>query len=1065
MQIPAWWEQEYIWVDLVRGSRGYPAGYASQTDPQGFANTPDAPFKTGGVAPVPRTYAYGGYYVLTGKGEGQIRINPFNTESWIDIPGATVTQGGVTFRGGHNYSSFGSRPPGGIYNVTDTGSGWRIIVQRIDRGPYQELAWSAPVTRQGNYIRDFHIYRIDDEPDFIAGNWFNKRFKQTLVDLNPCALRFMNWTTGSGHLWRWRDRTPPSYFSNWGDTNNWKLLRYPSASCPESKAAYVVAAVPETPATYRHGEIVFCGMPNDFSTAQGTKYSGDHIIRMVFDTSNPAHAKVTPLHGGIGTLGVITGGSGGPAGPTTYNNVKLTTNDNENRWAATANISVARGSVTAVDITSIGEGYSTSGPASVMSAKPADIGGVNGFSVPITTLACVYKAGDQIQFYGTVFNYRVDFMIATIQRVGVDDPISFTVDIDMRPFSAAFTGSSAGTNLTVSSVTGTILIGSTVTGKGVPQPPQAAATTIVSQTFGTPEGAGVYVTSQATTANGDRLGTAACESGQFAIHTTLNVGGRGAAPIRFPAGGIPVTRFGQGYLHGGPGSMRPFVYDKNVAASRDANGKLTFGAWICLTATGETVRNYQCPVGIEYCLKLINELEDMIVAQGLQAVKGPINPWINVNCYAMLSTDPDYNEADHVGIGMAQVMLNGNPSLGIKGMPSRCDLFVEYSNETWNLPGGFWVYSCAMSSWRWGNSVVGYNDDSDSTVLRAVQLSVDLKTAFPDDPRIKMIMGGWETWGISGYPNHNRVFGTPTLLGDSPGTAATPPGAKPVYYGTSHGGKVPITFFWGFATAPYLDPSGNWEAAHLTPSVNAWIANGQKTIASVSQSYPAVVTTTTHHGFSNGDMAVFTNLVWSGNGTGWNQINISLFGEVSKLTDTTFNMAIDSTAMARITSGKVTRINGPDQEAVYNSYLQWMVNQGDSSQDLNSIHARCQAYSAALVPHGVFHVNYEGWEEMPVTVSQSGYTDAIGFVGACKQSQAMASMMTAFLNNKKNVYGSYMPSAFTQLDPGRWGFTFPNSYGFAVNGVEWSGLSKSWRAMCEYNATAATKTIRFSFSR
>ncbi len=93
MQIPAWWEQEYIWVDLVRGSRGYPAGYANQTDPQGFANTPDAPFKTGGVAAVPRTYAYGGYYVLTGKGEGQIRINPFNTESWIDVPGSNRNAG------------------------------------------------------------------------------------------------------------------------------------------------------------------------------------------------------------------------------------------------------------------------------------------------------------------------------------------------------------------------------------------------------------------------------------------------------------------------------------------------------------------------------------------------------------------------------------------------------------------------------------------------------------------------------------------------------------------------------------------------------------------------------------------------------------------------------------------------------------------------------------------------------------------------------------------------------------------------------------------------------------
>ncbi len=73
-------------------------------------------------------------------------------------------------------------------------------------------------------------------------------------------------------------------------------------------------------------------------------------------------------------------------------------------------------------------------------------------------------------------------------------------------------------------------------------------------------------------------------------------------------------------------------------------------------------------------------------------------------------------------------------------------------------------------------------------------------------------------------------------------------------------------------------------------------------------------------------------------------------------------------------------------------------------------------------------------------------------------------MMTIVFNNKK-VYGSYMPSAFTQADPGRWGFIFPNAYGFAVKGVEWSGLSKAWRAMCDYNANAAKTTFKFIFRR
>ena len=60
---------------------------------------------------------------------------------------------------------------------------------------------------------------------------------------------------------------------------------------------------------------------------------------------------------------------------------------------------------------------------------------------------------------------------------------------------ATGTGTSTGTtSLTMSAVTGTIPLGSTITGTGVP-----ANTIIVSQTSGTTGGAGVYVTNNATT--------------------------------------------------------------------------------------------------------------------------------------------------------------------------------------------------------------------------------------------------------------------------------------------------------------------------------------------------------------------------------------------------------------------------------------------------------------------------------------------------------------------------------------------------------------------------------------
>lgn len=67
---------------------------------------------------------------------------------------------------------------------------------------------------------------------------------------------------------------------------------------------------------------------------------------------------------------------------------------------------------------------------------------------------------------------------------------------------ATFIGTGSGTNLTVTSVTGTIVFNGTASlrGNGVP-----TNTAILSQSSGTPGGAGVYVTSHATTSSGATL--------------------------------------------------------------------------------------------------------------------------------------------------------------------------------------------------------------------------------------------------------------------------------------------------------------------------------------------------------------------------------------------------------------------------------------------------------------------------------------------------------------------------------------------------------------------------------
>lgn len=95
---------------------------------------------------------------------------------------------------------------------------------------------------------------------------------------------------------------------------------------------------------------------------------------------------------------------------------------------------------------------------------------------------------------------------------------SWTISKTQTVAGASFTGTASGANLTASAVTGTIDIGDIIAGTGVP-----AGTTIVSQTSGTPGGAGVYVTSVATTASAAALTSKADIGGALANQNSVSV--------------------------------------------------------------------------------------------------------------------------------------------------------------------------------------------------------------------------------------------------------------------------------------------------------------------------------------------------------------------------------------------------------------------------------------------------------------------------------------------------------------------------------------------------------------
>jgi len=122
---------------------------------------------------------------------------------------------------------------------------------------------------------------------------------------------------------------------------------------------------------------------------------------------------------------------------------------------------------------------------------------------------------------------------------------------------ATFTASGSGTNLTVSAVTGRISIGETLgTTTGI-----TAGTTIVSQTSGTTGGAGVYVTSAATTISaatatsfGNVLNVSAVGSG--VLHVGDPVSGSGV-----PSGAVIASQ-----VSGTTGGVGVYTLDQSATA-------------------------------------------------------------------------------------------------------------------------------------------------------------------------------------------------------------------------------------------------------------------------------------------------------------------------------------------------------------------------------------------------------------------------------------------------------------------------------------------------------------------
>jgi hypothetical protein len=298
---------------------------------------------------------------------------------------------------------------------------------------------------------------------------------------------------------------------------------------------------------------------------------------------------------------------------------------------------------------------------------------------------------------------------------------------------------------------------------------------------------------------------------------TLNVAGRGTYPVVYPGGSGFISQFGNTYLN--TNDYKTFTFDKTFASQTDGSGNWVPGAWINATVSSSAGGGMNGGVPIEIITALVNEVNEMSVAQG---INNPVHLWMCVPAAAMMSMDPDYVSSSNWPVNAVNVVLNG--ANGYAGLTNAALLFLQQSNELWNGADTQTIYYSWRGFYRWPAS--GQGDVVDMTALRSVCMARDVKAAFPNNPRLKFILAGQAGEG-SGSPAN--VF--------SPSSANYRVCYGYTYYNndtlvTSGNWGTPISNYDAFAVAPYLDPPNSyWGGQFSTPTTgdSALYATGNPT--------------------------------------------------------------------------------------------------------------------------------------------------------------------------------------------------------------------------------------------
>lgn len=511
-------------------------------------------------------------------------------------------------------------------------------------------------------------------------------------------------------------------------------------------------------------------------------------------------------------------------------------------------------------------------------------------------------------------------------------------------------------------------------------------------------------------------------TGSCTAYVSLQVGSgndRTAYPVVCPDGLTGIAFWGTGAKATvdimGSGQYKTFIFDKNCVAAQGITG-----AWL-----GYVSNNANMFLSGGVPASVMTALMTELKAQGWH---NAIDMWINMPYCGMLSVDSNYSLAENPAVQMTSAVLSG--------LPSECNLWVEFSNETWNYSnwpngiGGTAFYQGVYLT-RWGylrNNSAGIAsiDKGFGTTIRSLMCMYDIKQNIAD-ARLKYINAGQGTLGWSSH-NSTRITGSALVTGDS--------------FFISLGLTAPIDYYdawaWGCYIGGSSSGSGTVTISQASPAVFTKSSHnlvvGAPVVLSTTGSLPTGLSPGTYYVASTPTSGTFTvsatyggtavNTSSAGSGThtatyGFST-NRSTFG-------TNYNAASTDAGRASARQGFIDTMTGTTGAGETVAYYR---------------DTRMPAWATESHLNGKASICYEGgWDP---AVSGTGFDT---FMSDCQSNYEWAWAWLSFANACKNQSNQYFPAIYVQMNQ-RWAQSYPDTYS---GGVEGGGLFASWQVLKQYN--------------